>query len=149
MTLGDPPDPFDVLSAQIRCLTTFHSYSEPSLPSGSLRVFIDQAMSSLNALKKADHAELDDPILDGVVRYQLEALFPMIISLHLASHPPEADALTYYETGGVIASLTPYMRKWITSAPASVVLELWKVEGEMSEQKAAGFVFGFSKAADQ
>ncbi|CAD6575240.1 MAG: hypothetical protein ASARMPRED_007138 [Alectoria sarmentosa] len=148
-SLGDPPDPYDVLWAQNRYLTTFHSYAEPSLPFGTLRAFVDQAISSLNDLKKANHAELNDPIPSGEFRYESGIFSPLTICFHLELDPPGATPLTYYETGGVIASLGPYMRKWRSQAPASAVLELWKGEGGVSEQKATGYIFGFPKAADQ
>lgn len=73
----------------------------------------------------------------------------MTISFHLAWDPPGAAALTYYETGGVIASLGPYLRKWRGHSPASATLELWKGEGAVSEQKAVGYIRGFPKVADQ
>ena len=38
------------------------------------------------------------------------------------------------------------MRKWRSNSPAA--LELWKGEGVVSEQKAAGFKFGLPKVAD-
>lgn len=149
VTLGDPPDPIDILWAQNRYLTTFHSYSEPSLPYGSLRALVDRAISALNELKQANHAELDEPIPGGVFQYQSEEFSPMIIRFRLALDPPGAAALTYYETGGVIASLGPYMRKWKSNSPASAALELWKGEGAVSEQKATGYISGTAKAADQ
>ena len=71
-----------------------------------------------------------------------------MLRFHLALDPPGAAALTYYETGGVIASLGPYMRKWRSNSPASAALELWKGEGVVSEQKAARYIIGFPKAAD-
>lgn len=73
---------------------------------------------------------------------------PLMIRFHLALDPSGATALTYYETGGVIASLVPYMRKWRSSSPASAGLELWEGEGAVSEQKAAGYILGFPKTAD-
>lgn len=72
-----------------------------------------------------------------------------MIRFHLALDPPNAPALTYYETGGVIASLVPYMRKWRSSAPASAALELWKREGAVSERKASGYIAGVPKATHQ
>lgn len=106
-------------------------------------------MSSLNDLKQANHAKLDEPIPGGVFQYQSEIYSPLIISFRLALDPPGAAALTYYEAGGVIASLGPYMRKWKSNAPASAALELWKGELVVSEQKATGYIFGFPKAADE
>lgn len=72
-----------------------------------------------------------------------------MIRFHLALDPPEAPALTYYETGGVIASLAPYIRNWRGDSPASAALELWKKEDAMSQQKAAGYIFGIPETADQ
>ena len=63
--------------------------------------------------------------------------------------PPGVATLTYYETGGVIVSLAKYMRMWRINSPASAVLGLWKGEGTVLEQKAAGYIFGFTDAADQ
>lgn len=74
---------------------------------------------------------------------------PLLIRFQLALDRPWATALTYYETGGVIASLGKYMRKWESNSPASAVLELWKMEGPLSEQTAAGYILGFPKVADQ
>lgn len=148
-TLGDPPDPFDVPWGQNRYLTTFRSFSEPSLPHSSLRAFVDRAISSLNELKTANHAERDDPIPGGVFQYQSEITSTLLICFHLALDPPGTAPLTYYETGGVIASLAQYMRKWGNKSPASADLELWKGEGTVSEQRAAGYIFGFPEAAGQ
>lgn len=55
--------------------------------------------------------------------------------------------LTYYESGGVIASLTPCMCKLMTRVLASAVLDL--CSGMVREQEAAMFIFGFAKAADR
>lgn len=74
---------------------------------------------------------------------------PLTIRFLLAQDPPEAAALTYYEIGGVIASLAPYMRNWGSKSPASAALELWKEEGVVSDQIAAGYIWGFLQTADQ
>lgn len=82
-------------------------------------------------------------------RYEAQIFSPLVISFCLAPASPEAAALTYYETGGVIASLAPYMRKWGSNSPASAALELWKGDGAESEQKAVGYISGFPEAVDQ
>ena len=148
-TLGDPRDPLDVPWALNRYLTTFRSYSEPHLPNRDIRAFIDLAMSSLHDFKQANDAKSDDPIPGGMFQYQAEVFSPLTIRFHLGLDQPGAPALTYYETGGVIASLAPYMRKWRSSTPASAALELWKREGAVLEQKASGYIVGVPKATNQ
>ena len=72
----------------------------------------------------------------------------LTICFRLALDPPGAAALTYYETGGVIASLAPFLRKWTRNPPASALLELWKGDGAVSEQKASGYIYGLPNAAE-
>ncbi len=81
--------------------------------------------------------------------YEAAVFSSLIIRFYLALDSPGATALTYYEVGGVIGSLASYIRKWSDRSPASAALELWIREGAISEQKAAGYIFGFSKPDDQ
>ena len=106
-------------------------------------------MSSLYDLRQANHAKLDDPVPGGVFRYQADTSSPLRISFYLAMDPPGVGALTYSETGGVIASLAKYMRRWRSNPPASAFVGLWKGEGTVLEQKAAGYISGLPNAADQ
>ena len=109
-----------------------------------MRAFVDGAISALTDLRTANHDALDDPVPGGVFRYETADLFSELgIGFQLASDSPGVSALSYYEVGGVIASLAPYMRKWRSGAPASAVLELWMGEGAVSVQKAAGYISGF------